>query len=97
MIYGYSTIKESAKVVVYLRYCRNKPIIKYIKQFSKQGHRRMLNSRNIFKMTRRVNVGNTLFLSSSKVADLTSIHLFKYDKNAEYSNRVFGELISLVW
>lgn len=97
MIYGYSLIPGTNRILVYLRYYRNRPNIKNIRLYSKQGHRRYINKENIFHITQITNPGNAMIVSTSKTATIEDLFLFKYDKHLNYANRNFGELLSMVW
>lgn len=97
MIYGYSKIPNSERIVVYLRYYRNRPILKNLKLYSKPGHRRFINKRNIFNITKTTNLGNILLVGTSRSSTLEQLYVSKYDKQLIYSNKNFGELISMVW
>lgn len=97
MIYGYSLIPGTNRVFVYLRYYRNRPAIKEIKLYSKPGHKRYINTKNIFHITQRTNPGTGLLVGTSKTSTLEDLFLFRYDKHLNYSNRNFGELMSMVW
>lgn len=96
IIYGYSIIPETNKVSVYLRYYRNRPIIKQIRLFSKQGHRRFLNKKNIFDISNIVNPANTLLVGTSRTSTLEQLHLYRNSKHIQYTNKYFGELLSMV-
>lgn len=97
MIYGYSLIPETSRVLVYLRYYRNRPVIKNIRLYSKQGHKRFLNKKNIFEVSLRANPGNGVLVGTSKTSTLENAFLFRFDKKYNYANKEFGELLAMVW
>lgn len=97
MIYGYSLIPETSRVLVYLRYYRNRPVIKDIRLYSKQGHKRFLNRKNIFEITQRTNQGNAILVGTSRTSTLEDAFLFRFDKHFNYANRNYGELMAMVW
>ena len=87
MIYGYSVIPETNRVLVYLRYYRNRPVIKDIRLYSKQGHKRFLNHKNIFEVTLRTNPGSGILVGTSKTSTLENAFLFRFDKHSNYANQ----------
>lgn len=97
MIYGYSKIPNSDRIFVYLRYYRNRPVIKDLKLYSKPGHRRFVSRKNIFNITKGVNPGNVLLVGTSKSSTLEQLYVSKHDKHFVYSNKNFGELLSMAW
>lgn len=97
MIYGYSLIPETSRVLVYLRYYRNRPVIKDIRLYSKQGHKRFLNRKNMFEVTQRTNQGNAVLVGTSRTSTLEDAFLFRFDKHFNYANRNYGELMAMVW
>lgn len=97
MIYGYSLIPGTNRVLVYLRYYRNRPAIKTIKLYSKPGHKRTVTKNNIFTILNRTNPGNVLLVGTSRTSTLEQLYLFKGGKHYQYANKHFGELMSMVW
>lgn len=97
MIYGYSIIPETNKIFVYLRYYRNRPTIKCLRLYSKQGHKRSVSKKNVFSINNIANPGNVSLVSTSRSSTLEELYFFKNDKKLIFSNKNFGELISLVW
>ena len=97
MIYGYSLIPETSRVLVYLRYYRNRPVIKDIRLYSKQGHKRFLNRKNMFEVTQRTNQGNAVLVGTSRTSTLEDAFLFRFDKHFNYANRNYGEPMAMVW
>lgn len=97
IIYGYSVIPKTDRVFVYLRYFRNRPVLKDIRLYSKPGHRRFVSKKNIFSITQRTNPGNVLLVGTSRTSSLEQLYVSKYDKFMQYSNKNFGELLSMVW
>jgi ribosomal protein S8 len=96
MIYGYSLIPETSRVLVYLRYYRNRPVIKDIRLYSKQGHKRYLTRKNTFEITQRTNPGNGILVGTSKTSTLENAFLFRFDKHFNYANQNYGELMAMV-
>lgn len=97
MIYGYSLIPGTNRVLVYLRYYRNRPVIKDIRLYSKQGHKRFLSRKNMFEITQRTNQGNAILVGTSRTATLEESFMFRFDKHYNYANRNYGELMAMVW
>lgn len=97
LIYGYSLIPETNKIFVYLRYYRNRPTLKHLRLYSKQGHRRSVNKKNIFTINNIANPANVALVGTSKSSTLEQLYFFKNDNKLVYSNKYFGELISMVW
>jgi len=97
MIYGYSILPKTNKIFVYLRYYRNRPIIKDIRLYSKPGHKRYLNRYNSFKITKIINPSNVLLVGTSKTSTLEQLFISKYDKQYQLGNKHFGELLSMIW
>jgi len=96
-IYGYSIVPETNRVFVYLRYYRNRPTLRGISLYSKQGHKRYITKKNIFKISRRTNPGNSVIIGTSKTSTLEITSMFKHDKYLQFSNSHYGELMSMVW
>lgn len=97
LIYGYTVIPNTDKILVYLRYYRNKPTLKHIQLISKPGHRRSLSHKNYFFYTTKFNPGNVAVVSNPKTSDIESCYLSKYSKEYQYINKNFGEFLSIVW
>lgn len=97
LIYGYSEVPGTDRVFVYLRYYRNRPALKHIKLYSKQGHRRSLNRRNGTTLLSKINPGNVAVVSTSQTSEIKSALLVKSDKEYHHVNRTFGELLCLAW
>lgn len=98
LIYGYSLVPKTNRVLVYLRYYRNRPAIKTIRLFSKPGFRRYVTKRNLFKtVTTKTNPGGVLLVSTTRTSKIEQLSVSKFDKQLQFSNKNFGELISGVW
>lgn len=97
IIYGYSVLPKTNRVFVYLRYFRNRPAIKHLKLYSKQGHRRSLNGRNALTLLSKINPGNVAVVSTPQSSEIKSAFLIKHDREYHYINKTFGELLCLVW
>lgn len=97
LIYGYSVLPKTNRVFVYLRYFRNRPTLKHIKLYSKQGHRRALNVKISHRLLSKINPGNVAIVSTSQTAEIKSAFLTKHDRDYHGLNKTFGELLCLVW
>jgi len=98
IIYGYSIVPETNRVFVYLRYYRNRPSMKSIRLFSKPGFRRFISKRTIFEViNKKTNPGCVLLVNSSKTSKIEQLTSSRFDKDIQFSNKNFGELISCVW
>lgn len=98
LIYGYTIVPKTNRVFVYLRYYRNRPSMKHIRLFSKPGFRRFISKVNIFRIVnQKTNPGSVLLVNSAKTKKIEQLTVSRFDKNMQYSNKNFGELISCVW
>lgn len=96
MIYGYSLIPETNRVLVYLRYYRNRPVMKDIRLYSKQGHKRYIRRDTTFEIALRANPGNGILVGTSRTSTLENSFLFRFDKHFNYANNNCGELLAMV-
>jgi len=71
--------------------------MKSIRLFSKPGFRRFISKRTIFEViNKKTNPGCVLLVNSSKTSKIEQLTSSRFDKDIQFSNKNFGELISCV-
>jgi ribosomal protein S8 len=97
IIYGYSQVAGTDKILVYLKYSRNRPTIRGFYIRSRSGHRRFLNLHSFRRDISRLRPSSFVVTSTNKHKGVSAVGgSMLYSLHRQHQVH-FGEYLCIAW